>query len=155
MSALWYRMRRGQRRSLADSRCARWQRHRSGDERAIALGRSRTAGHTGAGKGTDVRIRCRETIRKRLQEGNDLVLLRIVQAEVSDRHVEIVRDLRHRPAVYFFHGSCWAVSRGDRFREHVARIIEMNQLLQALGVAIVKEFLLEIGSRGLGGGTLW
>src|ERR1700722_11530307 len=149
---LWYSG-RGQGRSLANSRCARRQRHRSFDERAIALGVSRTARHTGTGKGADVRIRCREAIRERLQEGNDLIFLRRRQAEVSDRHVEIVRDLGHRPAIYLFYRSRRAVSGSDRLRKYVARIVEMNQLLQALGVAVVKEFLLEIGSRRLGGGT--
>jgi len=42
---------------------------------------SRTARHTSTCKGTDIRIRCRETIRERLQERDDLVLLRIAQAQ--------------------------------------------------------------------------
>src|SRR6202158_2500619 len=74
--ALWNRIRRGQRRSLADRRCARRQR-RSRDKELITLGRSRTARHALTRKGLDVGVRCYETVRECLHEGNDLVLLRI------------------------------------------------------------------------------
>jgi hypothetical protein len=103
MSALWYRRRR-QWRCLADRRCAGRQR-RSRDKFAIPLPRRRTigicggvAGHATTGKGITVRVRCRETVRECFQEGNDLVLLRVRQAEHPRRCVEIVRDLFHRPA---------------------------------------------------------
>jgi hypothetical protein len=97
MSALWYRRRR-QWRCLA-SRCAGRQR-RCRDKFAIALPRRRTIGicggvarHTAAGKGITVGVRRRKTVVERFQEGNDLVLLRVRQAEHPRRCVEIVRDL--------------------------------------------------------------
>jgi hypothetical protein len=37
-----------------------------------------------------------------LQEGNDLILLLIGQAEIAGSHVKILLDLGHGPAVYFF-----------------------------------------------------
>ena len=37
----------------------------------------------------------------------------------------------------------------------VARIVEVDELLQALDVAVVKELLLEVRPGRLGGGTLW
>src|SRR5580704_4808628 len=126
MSALRYRVRRRQRRCLANSRCARRQRHRSWDETAIALSRSRPPLHTGTRKGTNVGIRCREAVRERLQEGDDLVLLRIGQAKLTTSHIDIVRDLGHRPAVLLFNFSHWAVSGSDGERIYVARIIEMD-----------------------------
>src|SRR5260370_11056169 len=46
------------------------------------------------------------------------------------------------------------MSGSDRVRILVARIIEMNELLQALNVAVVEKTLLEVGPGGFGGGTL-
>src|SRR5207253_6140745 len=82
------------------------------------------------------------------------ILLLIRQGEITDRHVEVVWDLGHGPSVYFFSRSRRAVSRRDVEWKHVARIVEMDELLQALGVAIVKELLLEVGPGRLGG-TTW
>ena len=108
------------------------------------MGRSRAAGHASTREGIDVGIRCSEAIRERLQEGNELVLLRIGQTEPSGRHVYIVRDLGHRPAVDLLDCSRRAMSGSDGERIHVARIVEMHELLQAFDVAVVKELLLEI-----------
>jgi hypothetical protein len=82
-----------------------------------------------------------------LQESRDQVLLVIRQAEITDRHVDVVRDLGHGPAVHLFRRSLRAVSGRDVLRKHVARVVEMDELLQALGVAIVKERLLEVRDR--------
>src|SRR6266404_5642381 len=142
------------RRSPADSRSARRQR-RSRDKDVVTLRRSRTAGHANACKGIDVGIRPCETVCKCLEEGNDLVLLHIRQAKIARRHVEIVLDLGHRPAVYFFSRSCRAVSGSDREGKFVARVVEMDELLQALDVAVMKELFLEVGPGCLGGRTLW
>src|SRR5258708_40010785 len=54
----------------------------------------------------------------------------------------------------FFGLSFRTVSRGDLERVHIARIVEMNELLETLDVAIVEELFLEIGPGRLGGGTL-
>jgi hypothetical protein len=73
----------------------------------------RTACHTPTRKGIPVGVRCCETVRERLHEGHNQILLVIRQAEIADRHVDIVRDLWHRPAVHFFCRSLGAVSRRD------------------------------------------
>ena len=101
-----------------------------------------------------MRVRPGEAIRERLQENDDLVLLRIRQMEITERHVNVRRDLGRRPAVYLLHSSCRAASHLDGEREHIARIVEMDKLLQALDVPIVEELLLKVRSRRFGGGTL-
>ena len=53
------------------------------------------------------------TVRECPQKDHDLVLLVIRQAKIADRHVEVVRDLRHGPAVYFFSRSLRTVSGRD------------------------------------------
>lgn len=70
--------------------------------------------------------------------------LALCQAEVAERHVDVVRDLGHGPAIDLFRLGRRTVSRGNGERIHVACIVEMNELFQALGVAIVKEFLREV-----------
>lgn len=47
--------------------------------------------------------------------------------------------------VNLFRRSRRAVSRRDLERKHVAHIVEIDELLKALGVGIVKELLLEMG----------
>ena len=73
-----------------------------------------------------MRIRPGEAIRERLQENDDLVLLRTRQVEIADCHVDVRRNLGRRPAVYFLRSSCRAASHLDGEREHVARIVEMD-----------------------------
>src|SRR6266478_6468852 len=89
------------------------------------------------------------------EESNDLVFLLIRQAEIAGRHVDIVLDLGGRPAVYFFRCSCRAMSGSDREGKFVAGVVEVNQLLQALDVAVMKKLLLEIGPGCLGSRALW
>jgi len=99
----------------------------------------------------------RETVSECFQEGNDLVLLRVRQAEHTRRRVEIVRDLLHRPAGHPLNRPWWAVSGSDRVgKACVPCVIEMYQLLEALDVAVMKEPLLEVrlSRAGFGGGTL-
>src|SRR4029077_692685 len=139
--ALWNR-RIGYRRDAADLRYA-GRKRRSRDEELITLGCCRTAGHASTRKGIDVGKRCCETVRECLHEDHEQVLLPIRQAEITDRHVEVVRDLGHGPAVYFFSRSCRAVSGSDVKLKNIACIVEMYELLQALDVTIVKELLLE------------
>ena len=136
---------------------------RSRDKFAIPLPRRRAIGivrvarHTSAGEGITVRVRRRETVGECFQEGDDLVLLLIGQAEHPRRCVEIVRHFFHRPAGYFLDRSFRAVSRSDRVgKAGVACVVEMYELLQALDVAVVKELLLEVWFPGpsFGGGTL-
>src|SRR5438876_11515798 len=90
-----------ERRDAADRRCAGRKRRR-GDEELIPLGRRRTTEHACTRKRVPVGKRCCEPVREGLQEGHDLVLLQIRQGEIPGRHVEIVPDLGHRPAVHFF-----------------------------------------------------
>jgi len=66
--------------------------------------------HATARKGIAVGVRSREAIGECFQEGNDLVLLRIRQAEHTRCRVEIIRDLFHRPAGHPLNRSCRAVS---------------------------------------------
>src|ERR1700720_2930689 len=162
MSALWYRRRR-QWRCLADRRCAGRQRRRR-DKFAIPLPRRRTigicggvAGHATTGKGITVRVRCRETVRECFQKRDDLVLLFVRQAEHTRRRVEVVRDLFHRPARHPLNRSWRAVSGSDLVGKNgVARVVKMDELFQALDVAVMKELLLEVrlSGAGLSGGTL-
>ena len=95
-------------------------------------------------------IRCCEAVHKRLQEGHDLVLLLTRQAEIADRHVDVVRDLGSRPAVHLVRRCRRAVPRRDVVRKHVACIVEMDELLQAFDVAVMKELLLEVRPGRLG-----
>ncbi len=152
-SGLWNR-RIGDRRDVADRRCAgrKW---RSRDQRLITLSFSRTAGHARPRKGIPVGVRSRETICQCLQKCNDLVLLLIRQAELTNRHVDGARHLGPRPAVDFFGRSCRAMSGSDVKRIYVAGVVKVNELFQALDVAVVKEFLLEVRPGRLGARTLW
>jgi len=143
-----------ERRNATDGRGARWQ-GRRGDKGVVTLRRSRTTSHAHAGVRIDVGIRSCEAVRERLEEGHDLVLLRIGQAQLTNRHVKVVGNLGHRPAVYFFGLSCRAVPRSYREGVYVARIIEVYELLQALDVAVVEELLLEVRPWSLGRRTLW
>jgi hypothetical protein len=147
-------MRRGQRFDTADRGCAR-RKWRGGNEELISLGRCRPAGHALTRESVDVRVRRCETIRERLQEGDDLVLLLIGQTEAAGCHVDVVRNLGHRPAIHFFRFSFRTVPRRDLERKHIAGIVEMDELLEALDVAIVEELFLEIGSGRLRRGALW
>src|SRR6266478_4586523 len=144
----------GDRRDAADSGCAGRKRRRW-DEELIPLRRGRTAAHARTRKRIDVRIRFREAVREGLQEGDDLVLFLIAQAEIAGRAVDIVFDLGHRPAVHLLGCSWRAVPGRDREGVQAARIVEVDKLLQALDVTIVEEPLLEVGPRRLGGRTLW
>src|SRR6266849_5508904 len=127
---------------------------RSRDQRLVTLGRGGTTPHAGTRKSIAVGVRPRETVRQCFQKFNDLILLLIRQAKITAGHIDIVRHLWDRPAVYFFGGSWRAMSGSDPVRILVARIVEMYELLQALNVAVVKEALLEVRTGGFGGGTL-
>src|SRR5882762_5985382 len=95
----------GNRSDAADRRCAGRKRRR-GDEKRIPLGRRITTRHALTRERIPVGIRFCEPVREGLQEGDDLVLLLIRQAEITGRHVDIVLHLGHRPAVHFF-GRAW------------------------------------------------
>src|SRR5437588_7593259 len=153
--ALPNRVRTRERRKAADRRWAGRKRPRSRDKRLITLGRSRTTGHASSRKGIPVGVRFRETIGERLQERDNLVFFLIGQTETTGGHIDIVRHLGPRPAVYFFDRSIRAMSGSDVECIHVAGVVEVDQLLQALDVAVVKELLLEVRPGCLSGGTLW
>src|SRR6266566_1548388 len=152
--ALRNRVRTRGRLNAADLRWAGRER-RSRDKKLITLGRSRTTGHASTRKGIPVAVRPRETIGERLQDRDNLVFFLIGQAEHTGGHIDIVRHLGPRPAVYFFCRSFRAVSGSDVKRIYVACVVEVDELLQALDIAIVKELLLEVRPGRLGGGTLW
>jgi len=116
---------------------------------------SSTAGHASPGISIDIGVRCREAVAERLQKYNDLILLHIRQAEMTSRHVQVLRDLWRRPAVYLFYCSRRAVSRRDRLLVHVAGVVEVYELLQTLDVAVMEELLLEVWAWSFGGRTLW
>src|ERR1700688_3370023 len=134
------------------SRLVRWK-GRAGRERSL-LGRRGTTSSADARISIDVRVRCREAVCKCLHESDDEVFLRVRQVELTYGHVDVFRHLRCRPAVYFFSRSRRAVSHGHGEWVNIARVVEMNELLQALDIAVVEEFLLEIRPRRLGGGAL-
>src|SRR5437868_9599966 len=159
-SAVWCfalpdRVRTRERRKAADRRWAGRKRPRSRDKKLITLGRSRTTGHTSTRKGIPVGVRSRETVGERLQERDNLVFFCIAQTEITNCPVDIVRHLGPRPAVYFFDRSWRAVSGSNVEPKHVARVVEMDELIQALDVPAVKELLLKVRPGRLGGGTLW
>jgi len=108
-----------QRRNAAYRRCTRRQR-RCRDKEGVSLPRRRTiwicggiARHAHACKGSAVGKRSCEPVRERLEEGNDLVLLRIGQAEHTNRRVKVVGNLGVWPAVYLLNRSCRAVPGSD------------------------------------------
>ena len=72
--------------------------------RTVGIGGGVTC-HTSTSKGVAVGVGRGETIGECFQEGDDLVLLRIRQAEHTRRRVEIVWDLFHRPAGHPLNGS--------------------------------------------------
>src|SRR5215469_12495652 len=143
----------GDRLDATDSRCAR-RKFRSRNKELITLGLSRSTGHASTRKGISVWVRSRVTVRECLQESNDLVLFLVRQTEITACHVDVVRDLRHRPAVHFFCCSCRAVPGGDIELKLVACVVEVDKLLQAFDVTVMKELLLEVGPRRLGSGAL-
>src|SRR5260221_12254464 len=145
----------GQRRNTAYRRRA-WRQRRRGNQEIIPLGCRGTARLAHTCKRVYIWKRSCETVRERLQEGDDLVFFRIRQVEHANRHVLIVLHLGHWPAVHFFGGARRTVPGSYSWkRKSVSGVIEVNQLLQALDVAIVEELLLEVGPRRLRGGALW
>src|SRR5207248_9136031 len=125
------------------------------DEKIDIPARSRSTGHESSRDGMAEGVRLRGTIGKRLQARDNRVFFLIGQAEITGGHIDIVRHLGHRPAVYFFDRSIRAMSGSNVVRKprFVARVVEVDELLQALDVAVVKELLLEIRPGRLGGGT--
>jgi hypothetical protein len=91
----------------------------------------RTAGRALTREGVDVGVRCRETVRKCLQEGHDQVPLVIREAEVPERRVHVVPNLGHWPTVHLFRHPLRAVARRDVKHKlhHIARIVEVDELL--------------------------
>src|ERR1700733_8273120 len=74
---------------------------------------------------------------------------------MTDSHVLVYRNLGRRPAIHPFGCSCRAVAAfNGRIPIDVARIVEMDQLLQALNVAIMEKLLLEVRPWGFGGRAL-
>ncbi len=83
-----------------------------------------------------------------------MILLLVRQTKTADRHITVVRHLGLGPAIHSFGLAHRTVSGCDGEGVHIARVVEVDELLEALYVTVVKELLLEVGSRGLGGGAL-
>src|ERR1019366_3663866 len=88
-------------------------------------------------KRVGVRVGCGKAVGERLHEGDDLVFFRGRQTEFTNRHVLRLWDLGCRPAVHLLLGSRGAVSRFHIERVHIPRVIEVDDLLQALQVSVV------------------
>jgi hypothetical protein len=78
-----------------------------------------------------------------LQEDYDLSFLFIGQTKITERPIDVLRDLGLGPAINFLSSSCRAVSGLYGVCVLIARVIEMDQLFQAFDVTIVKERLLK------------
>jgi len=70
-----------------------------------------------------------KAVRECLEEGHDLVLLRIGQAQLTYRHVKVVGNLGIGQPVLPFRLSCRAVPRSYREGVYVPRIVEVYELL--------------------------
>src|SRR5215469_9255665 len=143
----------GNRLYAADSRRAR-RKFRSRNKELVALGFCRTTGHATTRKSIPIGVRSRVAVGECLQEGYDLILFLVGQSQITGCHVNVVRNLWHRPAVYFLGRSCWAMPGSDVVLIFIARVVEVDELLQALDVAVMKELLLKVRARGLGRRTL-
>jgi hypothetical protein len=138
----------GDGRNAADSGCARRQR-RSRDQELVALGCSRTTAHAGTRISVAIGVRLRETVRQCLQKRQ--------RSESPPRR----SGQGYRWSYRYYSGplawasnlpfgrSSRAMSRSNRVRILVARIVEMHDLLEALKIAVVKEPFLEVRPRGL------
>ena len=82
------------------------------------------------------------SVRKGLQERDDLVFLLRGQTEVTDRLVHVLWNLRRRPTGYLFSRST-LLTMG----KFIAGVVEVDNLLQALKVAIVRICFDEVGTR--------
>jgi len=83
-------------------------------------------------KRVGVRVGCGKAVGERLHEGDDLVFFRGRQTELTNRHVLGLWDLGCRPAVHLLFGSRGAVSGCHIERIYIPRVIEVDNLLQAL-----------------------
>jgi hypothetical protein len=92
--------------------------------------------------------RCREAVGERAEEGDNQVFFVIAETELPARHVHVVLDFGLGPAGHLFDGSRRAMSGLDGVSENIPRVIEMDEFLQALHIAIMKERLLEGGTIG-------
>src|SRR5712691_10024627 len=90
-----------------------------------------------SGVGVGVREGSGKTVGQSLHESHDLVFLRICQTELADGHVLGAGHLRHRPAVDLLGRSGRTVADRHGEREHITRVVEVDDLLQALQVAVV------------------
>src|ERR1700740_1982007 len=73
---------------------------------------------------------------------------------MADGHVLVLRDFSRWPAIYLFRCSCGALAGFHLHPKVVTRVVEMDELLQALDVAVVEELLLEVRAWGFRRGTL-
>jgi hypothetical protein len=146
----------GEWRNPADF-CRTGRKFRSRNNGFVTLRASRAAFHASTRKGIAVWVWDREAICERLQEDHDLVLLVIRQAQGAGGHVKVVLDLGPGPACNPLDSSGRAVSGSYLAQSnpgHIACVVEVHKLLQALDVAIMEELLLEVRPGRLGGRTL-
>ena len=105
----------------------------------ISLRGSVAARHASSCIGTDVRVRRSVAVGESLEKRDDLILLLIRQTEHTGCHIDIRRDLGHGPAIHLFHRSCRALPGLDGEWVHVARVVEVDELFQALDVTVVEK----------------
>ena len=82
----------------------------------------------------------RVAIGQRLEEGDEVILLLTGEAEIAARRIEFLRSLRRAASTRPF-----PLPHYFRIGEHISRVVEVHDLLQALEIAVVTVSLYEIG----------
>ena len=88
-----------------------------------------------------------EAIRQSFQERHQIVFLGARQTEFANGHIFVVRVFRRRPAVHFLHRSRATLSVDECSRIGVARVVEVDDFLEAQQIAVVHVRLDETGVR--------
>src|ERR1039457_7543207 len=91
-----------------------------------------------------------ETVNKCLKEGNNFIFLRVCLAKLTDRLVYVIPVLGHGPTCHLFNRSRGALSGLYGESVHIARVIEVDDLLQGRQIAVMHERLDETGIRHSG-----
>src|ERR1700742_2936646 len=95
-----------------------------------------------------------EAIVEGLEEGDGLVFLLIRQTWITEGHIPGLWNLGCRPTGHLFDCSCRALAAFYLHPILMPGVVEMDELLQALDIAVVEKLLLEVRPWSFGGGTL-